>query len=83
MLFRGATQVLETVRPAWFVEVAASSGNRPEVLAILRKFGYRIFDGHALGRALIERQAYDCLAIPDEKIGYYRDRIEAARAGTG
>jgi FkbM family methyltransferase len=80
MLFRGATQVLETVRPAWFVEVAASSGNRPEVSGILRKFGYRIFDGHALSRGLIERQAYDWLAIPDEKIGYYEDRIEAARA---
>lgn len=79
MLFRGATRILEHVRPVLFVEVAASSGNRPEVSSILKKYGYRIFDGHAMSQGLVERRAYDWLVIPEEKIGAYSDKVEAAR----
>lgn len=80
LLFRGATRLLEAVRPAWFVEVAASSGNRPEVSSVLARYGYRIFDGNALAEGLFERQAYDWLVLPEEGIEAWSHRIAAARA---
>jgi hypothetical protein len=64
LALRGAERVLGEVRPRLLLEVYDE--NADEVGAILREYGYRLFDAEARpeGRTPLSRPAYNTLALP-------------------
>jgi len=64
LALRGAERVLGEARPRLLLEVYEQ--NADEVGAILRGYGYRLFDAEARpeGRTPLSRPAYNTLALP-------------------
>jgi FkbM family methyltransferase len=74
-LLRGAERLLRDIRPAWYIEVADE--NAAEVSSLYRRHGYKVCDGDALVRGLVEGGVFDWLAIPEEAVERYAARVAA------
>lgn len=69
MALRGAGQILESVRPAFFVEVGGEQ--RGAVSSIFQKHDYILFDGGDFSYPRRPECCFNTLAIPREKLNLF------------